>query len=131
MTLLEASLQVHLLLTPFRLLQTYLRGILPIELCISVHDTHVVNTVCPIVPEVPDQKVSLLFRGLWWSVPWFGAATESDRLGFWPLHGTTLVCERVVAYARGGKCPARQIRNPVMELIVTRRDKSTLLQLRA
>ena len=62
-TLLKASLQVHLLLTPLRLLMTSLRGPLPIGLLISVHNTHVVNTVYPIGPEFPDQKVSLLFRG--------------------------------------------------------------------
>ena len=61
----KASLQVHLLLTPLRLLQISLGGLLPIGLSISVHDTHVVNTVCHIGPEVPDQKFSLLFRNLW------------------------------------------------------------------
>ena len=66
--LLEAALQVHLLLTLLRLLQTFLSGLLPIGFGISVHDTHVVNTVFPILPEVLYQKVSLLFRGLWRSV---------------------------------------------------------------
>ena len=73
-------------------------GLLPIGLCISVHDTHVVNTVCPIVPEVLDQKVSLLFRGFWWIFPWVGVATGTGRLGFRPLHGATLVYEGVIAY---------------------------------
>ena len=127
MTLLEEILQVHLLLTLLRLLQTFLGGLLPIGLCISVHDTHVVNTVCPVGPEVPDQKVSLLFRGLWWRVPRCGAVTGSGGLGFRPRHGATLVNEGVVAYVRGGESPARQIRNPVTELIVTRRDEATPL----
>ena len=52
-----------------RLLQPFLWGPPPIGLFISVHDTHVVNTVGPVGPEVPDQKVSLLFRGLWWEGP--------------------------------------------------------------
>ena len=94
----EGNLQLHLLLTPIRLLQTSLRGPLPIGLCISVHDTHVVNTVCFVVPEVPDQKVSLLFHGLWLSVPQFGAVTGSGGLDFRPLHGSTLVDEGVVAH---------------------------------
>ena len=81
----------------------------------------------PIIPEVPDQKVYLLFRGLWWGVPWFGAATGTGRLGFRPLHGTTLVYEGVVAYVRGGESLTRQIRDPVTELIVTRRDEATPL----
>ena len=97
-TLLEASLQVHLLLTPLCFLQTSLGGLLPIGLCISVHDTHLVNTVYPVGPDVPDHKVSLLFRGLWWSVPWVSTATGTSRFGFWSLHGATLVYEGVVAY---------------------------------
>ena len=32
---------------------------------VSVHDTHVVNTVVPLLPEVPDKKVALLFRDFW------------------------------------------------------------------
>ena len=126
-TLLKAILQVHLLLTPLRLLQASLEGLLPIGFCISVHDTHVVNTLCPVGPEVPDQKVPLLFRGLWWRVPLFGFVTGSGGLGFRPHHGATLVYEGVVAYVRGGGCPARQIRDPVTKLIVTRRDKATPL----
>ena len=90
-TLLEASLQVHLLLTPLRLLRTSLRGLLSIGLCIRFHDTHVVNTVCPFGTEVPDQKVSLLLRGLWWRVPLFGVVTGLVGMGFRPRHGATLV----------------------------------------
>ena len=126
-TLLKASLQVHLLLTPLHFLQTSLGGFLPIGLCISVHDTHFVNTVCTIGPEVPDQKFFLMFCGLWWSVSWFGAVTGSGGLGFWPLHGATLVYKGVVSYVRGGEYPVRQIRNPVTELIVRRRDEATLI----
>ena len=126
-TLLKASLQVHLLLTPLRLLQKSLGGLLPIGLCISVHDRYVVNTVCPIGPEVPYQKVSLLFHGLWWSIPWFGSVAGSGGLGFRSLHDATLVYEGVVAYVRGGESLARQIRDPVTELILTSRDKATPL----
>ena len=127
MPLLKASLHIHLLLTPLRLLQTALRGPLRIGLCISVHDTHFVNTVCPVGPKVPDQKVSLLFRGLWCSVPRCGAVMGSGGLSFCPPHGTTLVYKGVIAYVRGGESPARHICDPVTELIVTRRDKATPL----
>ena len=106
-TLLEASLQVHLLLALLRLLQTFLWGPPPVGLCISVHDTHVVNTVGPVGPEVPDQKVSLLFCGLWWGGPQCGAVTVSGRLDFLPRHGATLVNEGVVTHVRGGESPAR------------------------
>ena len=126
-TLLKAILQVHLLLNLLHLLQTFLWGPPPIGLCISVHNTHVVNTVGPVGPEVPDQKVSFLFRVLWWGGPRCGAVTGSGGLDFRPRHGTTLVNEGVVAYVRGGESPARQIRDPVTELIVTRRDEATPL----
>ena len=92
------SVQVHLLLTLLRLLQTFLGGLLPIVLCISVHDTHVVHTVCPILPEVPEQKVSLLFHNLWWIVIWVCGVIGPSWLGFCPLHGATLVDEGVVAH---------------------------------
>ena len=85
------------------------------------------NTVCPIIPEVPDQKVSLLFRCLWWSVTWVSSDTGTSRLDFRPLQGATLVHEGGVAYMRGGESLARQIHDPVMELIVTRRDEATPL----
>ena len=127
LTLLRASPQVHLLLTPLRLFQTSLRGLLPIGLCISVNYKHVVNTVCPVGLEIPDQKVSLLLRGLLWIVPQFGVVTGSGGLGFRPLHGATLVYEGVVAYMRGDGGPDRQIRDPVTELIVTRCDKAAPL----
>ena len=64
----EEILKLHLLLTLLRFLQKSLGELLPIGLCISVHDTHVVNTVCPIMSEVLEQKVSHLLRGLWRSV---------------------------------------------------------------
>ena len=66
-------------------------GTSPIGLCIIVHDTHIVNTVCTIQLDVSEQKVSLLFRGLWRSVLCVGDATGPGWLGFRPLHGATLV----------------------------------------
>ena len=86
------------------------------------------NTVYPVGLEVPDQKVYLLFRGLWWSVPRCGAVTGSGGLGFRPRHGANLIYEGVVAYVRGSESHACQIRDPVTELIVTRRDEATPLE---
>ena len=126
-TLLEASLQVHLFIALLRLLQTFLWGPPPIGLCISVHDTHVVNTVSPVGPEVPDQKVSLLFRVLCRGGSRCCAVTGSGGLSFLPRHGATLVDEGVVTHVRGGESPARQIRHPVTEIIVTRRDEADIL----
>ena len=63
--LLEASLQIHLLSPPFRLVEELFRVLFLVFGGVSVNETHVVNTVCPLLPEVPDKKVSLLFRDLW------------------------------------------------------------------
>ena len=125
---LEACLQQRRHFSPFvASVEGRLGGLLPIGFCIIVHDSHVVNTVCPVGPEVLDQKGYLLFRGLWWRVPLFGVVIGSGGLGFRPHHGATLVYEGVVVYVIGGECPARQIRDPVTELIVTRRDKAAPL----
>ena len=53
--LMEACLQVHPLLPPFRLLQALLWCFLRVGLGISVHDTYAVNTVCPVLPDATDQ----------------------------------------------------------------------------
>ena len=50
-----------------------------------------------------------------------------EGLSFLPRHGATLVTEGVVTHVRWGESPARQIRDPVTELIVTRRDEATPL----
>ena len=64
-TLLEASFQIHLLLPPFCLVEALLRVLFLVCGGVSVNDTHDVNTVGPLLPEVPDKKVSLLLRDLW------------------------------------------------------------------
>ena len=63
--LLEECLQLHPLLPPLRLMQALFRCFPLMGIGVSVHDIHVVNTVGPVLPEVTDQEVSLLFRGLW------------------------------------------------------------------
>ena len=64
LALLEACLQVHLLLRPLRLLQTLFQCLRQMGLGICVNDVCAVNTVSPILPEVTDQEVTPLFRGL-------------------------------------------------------------------
>ena len=63
-TLLEASLQIHLLFPPFRLVEALFWVLFLVRRGVSVNDTHVVNTVSPLLTEVPDQKVLLIFRDL-------------------------------------------------------------------
>ena len=60
--LLETCLQVHLLLPPLCLLKALLLCFLLMVIGVSVHEMHVLNTVGPVLTEVTDQEVSLLFR---------------------------------------------------------------------
>ena len=95
---------------------------------ICVHDAHVMNTVSPILLEVEDQEVALLFRGLY---RWRGGCEccgfGPDRILLWPLHGATCEDEGVVAHVRGGENISGQVCDHVTELIVTCRDKSAPL----
>ena len=63
-TLLEASLQIHLLFPMVCLVEALFRVLFLVCGYVSVHNTHAVNTVGPLLPEVTDKKVSLLFRDL-------------------------------------------------------------------
>ena len=62
--LLEASLHIHILFPPIRLVKALLWVLRPVCQGVSVHDIHAVNTIYPLLPEVPDKKVALLFRDL-------------------------------------------------------------------
>ena len=95
-------------------------------LCISFHDAHVVNTVSPILPEMTDQEVSLLFRGLWrLRVSPVGCVCGPGWLVLWLLHGSTCKDEEVVAHVRGGECFDGQVHNPVPEIVMIRHDEAT------
>ena len=105
--LMESCLQVYLLICPLGLLQALLRGLLQMGLSISFNDTHVVNTVSPILSDVTDQEVSLLLRGLWRQcvVP-IGRTYGPGLISLRHLRGATCKKEGVVAHVRGGKCYA-------------------------
>ena len=62
--LLEACLQLHILLRPFCLLKTLFWCLRRMRLGVCVPNAHVVNTASTIMLEVTDHKVTLLFRGL-------------------------------------------------------------------
>ena len=95
--LLDACLQVYLIICPLCLLQAFLRGICRIGLFINVHNTHVVNTLSPIMTEVMDCEVSPLFCGLWrWRIVLVGWTFGPDRLKLCPLHGATYKDEGVM-----------------------------------
>ena len=93
---------------------------------ILVHNTHVVKTDSPILPEVTYQEVTLLFRGLYRRcVVWDGCAFGPGRLCLRLLHGKTCKDEGFVAHVRGGESFVGQIRNPVNKLAMTHRDEAT------
>ena len=88
--LLEASLQVHPFFPPFRLVEAPHWIVCPMRWGVSVHNTNVVNTVCPLLPEVTDQQVALLLRDLWrlhFSV--VGGSACPGWRSLCPLHGAT------------------------------------------
>ena len=95
---------------------------------VSVHETYVVNTVGTVLPEFTDQEVSLLFRGFWRrrAVP-IGRTYGTGQLSLRPLHGKTCKYERVVVHVRGGEGFPGQICDPVLEIVMTRRDKAAPL----
>ena len=63
--LLEASLQINLLFPLFLLMEALLWVLRPVCQGVSFYDTDVMNTVCPLLPEVPDKKVFFLLCDLW------------------------------------------------------------------
>ena len=127
-TLLEACLQVHAFLRFLRLLQALLQRLRLLGLDICVHDRHAVITVIPILPEVTEPEVSLLFCGLWQRrVFQDGCACGPGRICLQLLHGTTCKYEGAVVHARGDACFAGQVRNPAPELFMTYRDKAAPL----
>ena len=98
------------------------------ELGICVHNAYAVNTVGTIMPEVKDQEVTVLFRGLkQWGVRWEWCEFLPVRIFLWPIHGATCKDDGVVAHVRGGERFSGQVRNPITEIIVMRREEDTLL----
>ena len=113
-------------------MQALFRCLCQIGLGICVHDVHVVNTVSPILPEVTDQDVPILLRGLYrWCGVWDYCGFGSGRLCLRPLHGTTCEYEAFITHVRGGDRFYSQVRDPVTELVVTRRDKAALLAVKS
>ena len=97
---------------------------------VSVHDTHVVNTIGTILPEVMDQEVSFIFRGLWRRrAVLIGRTYGPGWLSLWPLQGATYEDEGVVAHVRGGEGFAVQVCDPVPEIIMTRRDEAAPIEI--
>ena len=98
---------------------------------VSVHDTHAVNTVGPVLPEVTYQEVSLMFRGLWLRrAVLIGRTCGPGRLSLWPLHGATCKDEGFVAHMRGGEGFAGQVCDPFLYLVMTRRENDVPLAIK-
>ena len=91
----------------------------------SVHENHVANNSCPYLPEVADHQISLLIGRLPGSYLIYGKGPHS--LGLSLLHVVTWMNEGVVAHLRGGKGFSCKVRNPIIELVLTSNDETTLL----
>ena len=85
----------------------------------GIHDTHVVNTVCPLHPEVSDEYIPLQLSYILLRGPFEIFLTY--------IHGETCVDFGVVARLRGVEGLARKVSNPITELVVTLRDEASLL----
>ena len=95
----DKILQVILIIFLLCCLETLLRIIFLVREGFSVHDTHVVNTVRPSLPDVADQKVSLLLV----IIQRHGCIFEIllPRLGLSIPYCTTCMNEGIVAHVPG------------------------------
>ena len=126
----EACLQAHPLLPPFRLLQALLWCFTRMGPGVSVHNTHVVNTVGTVLPDVTDQEVSCMFHVLWqWRAVQIGRTYGPSRLRLRPLHGATCEDEGVVTHVRWGEGFVKQVCDPVPDLVMTLCDEANPLSI--
>ena len=86
---------------------------------VSIHETHVVNTVRSLRPEVSDEEILLHTPLIIQRIP-----IEFVLLY---THVATCVDSRVVTYVRVGEGFACKVREPIMGIVVTRRGEAPLL----
>ena len=86
---------------------------------IIIHDTHILNTVRPMRPEVSDEETSLQLS----FVPWRGAF----ELVLPSMYGATRVDFGVVRHVCGGEGLACKFYKPITEIIMTLRDEASLI----
>ena len=84
---------------------------------------HILNTVCPLHPEVSDWDIPLL-------LPLFLRQFHlafAFGFGLPSMYGATCENFGVITHVRGGECLTCKVGNPIMELVVTCRDEAALL----
>ena len=86
---------------------------------VNIHDMNVVNTVCPLHPEVSEDYISLH--------PLLVLQRGPFEFFFPSTHGATCVDVGIVTYVSGGEGLARKVGNSIMQLIMTRCDEAPLL----
>ena len=96
-TLLEAYLQILNFLLFLHHMEALLQGLLEVGGGISIHNTHVMNYYCPLLIEFLDDKLSLLFKIIWYQ-QWIVGLILSIYLGLHALHSTASVDEGVVSH---------------------------------
>ena len=116
----ESGTKILLFLFLFSSFQALLGVLVLIGSGVSIHDTHVLNNVRPLSPEVSDEEIPLqIFFLLFLKVP-FELLIHSP-------HGATCVDFGVVTHMCGGKGLACKFGNPITETIVTCHDEASLL----
>ena len=102
-----------------RSFQALLRGFGLVGGGISINNTHVVNNVCPLCPEVYDDDTSLLLS--------YVLCRVLFELIFTSTYGKTYVNFGVVTHMCGGEGLACKVRNSITDLVATRRNEASLI----
>ena len=118
-TLFEAGVNIIIFLILLSILQALLGVFGLVGGGVSIHDTHVVNTVRPLHPEVSDEDNPLQLYLVLRMEPFEFLLTS--------MHGATCVYFGVVTHVRWGEGLARKVGDPITEIVVTRRDEASLL----
>ena len=108
--LFEAGIEVLLLILLLRGFQALLLGFGLIRGSVGIHDTHVANTVRPLIPDIYDEDIPL-------QLPLFLLRGPSEFVL------TSMNSATCVDFVVGLSC---KVINPITELVVTRHDEASL-----
>ena len=114
-----AGWKILLFLQFLRILQALLGGFGLVGGSVSIHNTHVVNTVLPLHPLISyeDTPLHIYYVLLRWP---FETVLPST-------HVANCVDFGVLVHVRWGEGLARKVGNTITELVMTRRDKASIL----
>ena len=88
---------------------------------VSIHGTHVVNTVCPLNPEVSDEEITLQLLLV--------LLREPFEFFLPSTHGTTCLYFGFITNMRGGEVLYCKVGDPITEIVIISHDESALLEI--